>query len=273
MKKHSTTIILILIFAVGLCLLLYPTVSNWWNTRHQSRAIANYSNMVSSMETDKKKEILERAKEYNVKRAEKQSYSPLTPQEMKEYNSMLDITGTGIMGYIEIPKINVSLPVYHTVSDEVLQVAVGHIEWTSLPVGGETSHCVVSGHRGLPSAKLFTNLDELTVGDLFTINVLDEILTYKVDQVLIVEPSNISSLGIVDGRDICTLVTCTPYGINSHRMLVRGTRTSNVEESRSGNVVSEAGIIDKFVIAPILASPILLGMFIYLMFKYKRKKK
>lgn len=272
MKKRTTTILLIILFFVGLCLLLYPTVSDWWNTRHQSKAIATYTDMVEQLDTSDLEEALKKAKDFNTRIKKGNGFQYLTKELQAEYYELLDITGTGIMGFIEIPGINVSLPVYHGVSDSVLQVAVGHIEWSSLPVGGENTHCVVSGHRGLPSAKLFTNLDKLTAGDIFMLNVLNETLTYEVDRILIVNPDEISALNIEEGKDLCTLVTCTPYGINSHRLLITGHRVANIEEAPVIHITSEAGVIDALVVAPVIAAPILFVLLVYVMIKYRRKK-
>lgn len=271
MKKHGTTLLLFLILLIGVALLLYPSVSDWWNSQHQSRAIATYSENVADLQSDKKQEMFKSAQEYN-KRVKNDPLSFDDGDVSEEYNSVLDITGTGIMGYIEIPTIDVSLPVYHGVGDSVLQVAVGHLEWSSLPVGGESTHCVLSGHRGLPSAKLFTNLDKLIEGDVFMLNTLGETLTYQVDQILIVEPQEVSSLVIIEGRDLCTLVTCTPYGVNSHRLLVRGHRIANPEGAPVITVVSEAGQIDSLIVAPIVATPMLIGLMLYVMIKYRKKK-
>ncbi len=272
MKKHGSTILLILIFVLGLSLLLYPTVSDWWNSQHQSKAIANYAEDVSNMKEEEKRELISEARKFNEITTKRAGYQFLSEEETSQYKKVLDISGTGIMAYIEIPKIDVSLPIYHTVSESVLQIAVGHIEWTSLPVGGESTHCVLSGHRGLPSAKLFTNLDKVSVGDLFMINTVGETFTYEVYEILIVEPEDISSLRIIEGEDLCTLVTCTPYGVNSHRLLVKGRRTANVQEKPVIQVISEAGEIDPLIVAPIVAVPILLLLFLYVMIKYRRKK-
>ena len=195
----------------------------------------------------------------------------LSEEDKGAYDTLLDISGTGVMGYIEIPTINISLPVYHGTEDAVLQIAVGHLEWSSLPVGGEDTHCVLSGHRGLPSAKLFTNLDKLVVGDKFVMRVLDEVLTYEVDQILIVEPAQLESLNIVDGEDYCTLLTCTPYGINTHRLLVRGHRIEN--EQGSIVIQREAIKIPAYIAAPAIAIPILFILLLVLMFTYRRKPK
>ncbi len=271
-KGNSTTVLLLLIFVVGMGLLLYPSVSNWWNSQHQSRAIASYSEAIQDLDDDKIAEYLADAESFNELIRSKKGFQFLYDDEMVRYNSVLDITGTGIMAYIEIPSISVSLPVYHGVSDAVLQVAVGHLEWTSLPIGGKNTHCVVSGHRGLPSAKLFTNLDKLVEGDIFMLHILDRTITYQVDQILIVNPEDTTSLNIIEGKDLCTLVTCTPYGINSHRLLVRGHRIENIEEAPVINVISEAGQIDPLIVAPVLAAPILLLLLLYVLIKYRKKK-
>lgn len=244
MKKHGTTVLLVLLLAAGLSLLLYPSVSDYWNSLHASRAVTGYAQDVQSLTDDAYDAMLQAARET--------SYF-LSERQQAEYDGLLDVGGTGIMGYIEIPAINVSLPIYHGTDDNVLQIAAGHISWTSLPVGGESSHCVLSGHRGLPSAKLFTNLDQLVEGDTFTIRVLDEVLTYEVYQILIVEPEDVSALEIIPGRDLCTLVTCTPYGINTHRLLVRGTRIENEPQAQTVRVTSDAVQIEPLLVAPVLA--------------------
>lgn len=273
MKKHGTTVLLIIIFALGLCLLLYPSVSNWWNSSRQTKAIASYAETVNSLKEDTKLQMLEKASEFNTRRREGGLYQYITQSELTEYYELLDVNDTGVMAYIEIPSIDVSLPIYHSVSDEVLQVAVGHIEWSSLPVGGESTHCVLSGHRGLPSAKLFTNLDKLVEGDVFMITVLGKTLTYQVDQILIVEPEDTQALNIVEGEDLCTLVTCTPYGINTHRLLVRGHRIENLEEDSPLIVPADANTVEPLLVAPVVAAPILLALLVYVLIKYRRKKK
>ena len=210
MKKHLSTIALILVLLAGVSLLLYPTVSDYWNARHASKAVADYTQNVQALDQDAYDELLAAAEDYNRSLLTRENGFFLTEKQQAQYESLLDISGTGIMGYIEIPSINVSLPIYHGTSDSVLQIAVGHLDWTSLPVGGESTHCVLSGHRGLPSAKLFTNLDQIVEGDTFIIRVLDEVLTYEVDRILIVEPEDVTALQIESGKDLCTLVTCTP---------------------------------------------------------------
>lgn len=268
MKKGSlSSVVLILVFLGGLSLLLYPTVSEWWNSIHSSKAISNYKEVVDSLKEEEYERVLHAAQEYN----RDFTIHQLSDEQRKEYESMLNVGENGIMGYIEIPTIDVFLPIYHGTAESVLQIAVGHIEWTSLPIGGESTHCVISGHRGLPSAKLFSNLDKLTEGDTFTLNVLNEKLTYEVDQILIINPDEVDSLEIVKGRDYCTLVTCTPYGINTHRLLVRGHRVETIEDIKI-NVSADATAIDPLIMAPIVAAPILFVLLIYLLVKYRKKK-
>lgn len=272
MKKRLINILLVIIFLIGLSLLLYPTFSDYWNSFHQSRAIASYAETVAQLDNEEYDKIWEAAKEYNRKLRQKASTLALTEEQLEEYNSQLNIGGDGVMGYIEIPSIDVHLPVYHGTEESVLQVAVGHIEGTSLPTGGIGTHAVFSGHRGLPSAKLFTDLDELIVGDTFIFHILDETLTYEVDQILIVEPQEIDELMIDPEKDLCTLVTCTPYGINSHRLLVRGHRVENEEEAQELRVTADAMRIEPVVVAPLIAVPILLVLFLWLMVKYRKPK-
>lgn len=272
MKKHASTIILLIIFFIGLSLLLYPSFSDWWNSFHQSRAISTYSEVVANMDNDRYEQIWSDAWDYNHSLIDRPNDYLLSEEQKLQYEALLDIGQNGIMGYIEIPKINVTLPVYHGTSESVLQVAIGHLEWTSLPVGGESSHCVVSGHRGLPSAKLFTDLDKMEVGDTFLLRVLDEILTYEVDQILIVEPQETKALMIEEGQDLCTLVTCTPYGINTHRMLVRGHRVDTVEK-KVIRVTADAIQIEPLMVAPVVAAPMLLLLLIVLLLPKPKKKK
>ena len=255
MKKHLSTIFLFLVFFMGLSLLLYPTFSDWWNSMHQSRAISTYSEAVATMDNEKYDEIWSAAWEYNRSLIDRPNDYLLSEEQKVQYEALLDIGQNGIMGYIEIPKIDVTLPVYHGTEESVLQVAIGHLEWTSLPVGGESSHCVVSGHRGLPSAKLFTDLDKMEVGDTFLLRVLDEVLTYEVDQILIVEPQETKALMIEEGKDLCTLVTCTPYGINTHRMLVRGHRIETEEVRAVRRVTADVVQIEPIIVAPLCGSP------------------
>ena len=265
MKNKLTTILLILALFAGLSLLLYPTVSDYWNSLHASQAVADYAENVRNLEAEKYDQVLQDAKSYNQMLPYEQTTFALSEEEKEAYDALLDISGTGVMGYIEIPTVNISLPVYHGTEDAVLQIAVGHLEWSSLPVGGESTHCVLSGHRGLPSAKLFTNLDKLVAGDKFIMRVLDEVLTYEVDQILIVEPTDVSTLIIEAGKDLCTLVTCTPYGINSHRLLVRGHRIENQDEAKAIRVTSDAIQIEPLIVAPAVALPMLLVLLVILL--------
>ena len=263
-KKKLPTILLVLVFLTGVALLLYPTFADWWNSFHQSRAVASYMDSVSALDTEQYEEILAEADAYNQKLAETGILWTLDEEQEKEYNNQLNVNDSGIMGYIDIPKINITLPIYHGIDEAVLQVAIGHIAGSSLPVGGENTHCIVSGHRGLPSARLFTDLDKLVDGDTFTMTVLNRTVTYQVDQIRIVEPTDLSDLLIEEGKDYCTLVTCTPYGINTHRMLVRGHRVANAQGDAP--VIADAMQIETIYIAPFLAVPILIllviGMFI-----------
>lgn len=265
MKKHLSTIALILVLLAGVSLLLYPTVSDYWNARHASKAVADYTQNVQALDQDAYDELLAAAEDYNRSLLTRENGFFLTEEQQAQYESLLDISGTGIMGYIEIPSINVSLPIYHGTSDSVLQIAVGHLDWTSLPVGGESTHCVLSGHRGLPSAKLFTNLDQIVEGDTFIIRVLDEVLTYEVDRILIVEPEDVTALQIESGKDLCTLVTCTPYGINSHRLLVRGHRVETEQAEAAVRLVSDGIQIEPLLVAPVVALPMLLALLLVLL--------
>ncbi|MDD5907687.1 MAG: class C sortase [Clostridia bacterium] len=271
-KSVVSTVILILVFFLGLSLVLYPSVSDYWNSLHQSRAIATYAEEVSNLDTDRYEQLWAEAVDYNRTLRDRDNAFLLSETQKAAYDSLLNVGGNGVMGYIEIPTIGVSLPVYHGTDEGVLQIAVGHIEWTSLPVGGESSHCVISGHRGLPSAKLFTNLDKLVVGDTFLFRVLDETLTYEVDQILIVEPQEVSALTIREGEDLCTLVTCTPYGINTHRLLVRGHRVENAETARTIRVTADAMQVEPLIVAPMVAAPILAVLLIWVMLGGGKRK-
>ena len=272
MKKNLTNILLILVFFIGLSLLLYPSFSDYWNSLHQSQAIASYSEAVAEIKTDDTNIMLEQAHEFNRNLAAKDNPWAMTDEERKVYNETLNISNTGIMGYIEIPAIGCSLPIYHGTDEAVLQIAVGHLAETSLPVGGESTHTVLSGHRGLPSAKLFTDLDKVVVGDRFLLQILDETLTYEVDQILIVLPHEVDALAIEEGMDLCTLVTCTPYGINSHRLLVRGHRVENEAEEKTVRVTADALQIEPTLVAVALAVPVLLILLVLLLFTTRRRK-
>ena len=263
MKKGTfSNIILILMLLLGLSLLLYPTFADYWNSLHQTRAMATYAEEVAVLDDDKYIELWEDAIAYNQSLTEKENQYYVDDESMVLYESLLNIIGNGIMGSIEIPSIGCNLPIYHGVDESVLQVAIGHLEWTSLPVGGESTHCVLSGHRGLPSARLFTDLDQLQVGDTFMLHILDETLTYEVDQILIVLPYETDALLIEEGKDLCTLVTCTPYGVNSHRLLVRGHRVENAAQTITRRVTADALQVEPIAIAFVLFFPILVLLLI-----------
>ena len=272
MKKHITTILLVLVLVVGLSLILYPTIANWWNSFHQSRAIADYDAILSEMKEEDYTHLFEAAMAYN-EQLRQLKFPLMYYDQVPGYDDLLDITGTGIMGYIDIPSIQVELPIYHGTSEGVLQIAAGHVEGSSLPTGGENTHCVISAHRGLPSARLFTDLDKMQIGDTFTLSVVDRILTYEVDQILTVLPHEVEPLYVQEGEDYCTLVTCTPYGINTHRLLVRGTRIENAEEVVVRRVTADAVQIQPLLVAPLVAAPILLLLLIILILPKPKKKR
>ena len=270
-KENRVTLIIVAVGLFGLGLILYPSVADWWNSFHQSRAVASYAQKVATSEYER---ILAEAEAYNNNLAKSGINWKMSEEELAAYEKELDVTGTGIMGYITIPKIHVELPIYHGIDDAVLQIAIGHLSETSLPVGGQTAHCVVSGHRGLPSAKLFTDIDKLVEGDTWTVNVLNKTLTYEVDQIRVVEPTDLSNLQIEQGKDYFTLVTCTPYGINTHRLLVRGHRVDNAQGE--ANVIADALQIEPVYIAPFLAIPFIVVLLIIMMVSteyMKRRKK
>ena len=276
MKKHLSSIVLFGVFVLGLALLIYPSFSDWWNSRVQSHAIMDYDAAVQSLTQKDYSEWFEAADAYNEAVAGLEypfmNYGQLSDRsDLQPYDELLNVTGTGIMGYITIPKIDVELPIYHGVSESVLAVAAGHLHGSSLPVGGEGTHAVISAHRGLPSAKLFTYLDRLEVGDSFTVTVLDRVMTYEVDQVLIVEPNQVDGLYVVDGQDYVTLLTCTPYGINTQRLLVRGHR---IQTPTATNVYVPADVykVNSVVAAPAVAAPILLLLLVILLVKYRKKE-
>lgn len=271
-KGRISTIILIVLLLAGLALILYPTVSDYWNSLHQSKAITEYAEQVADLDNTRYAQLWQAAEQYNQALRTKANRFTMSEEEQAEYESQLNVSESGAIGYIEIPTINCSLPIYHGTDDAVLQRAVGHIAGTSLPVGGESTHCVISGHRGLPSARLFTDLDRLTVGDRFLLRVLDETLTYEVDQIRIVLPYEMDDLEIVEGKDYCTLVTCTPYGVNSHRLLVRGHRVDNETEATTVCVTADAMQIEPVIVAPLVALPILLVLLVLLLLPKRRKK-
>lgn len=267
-KQNLVTILLIFILLVGLSMLSYPTVSDYWNSFHQSKAVAGYVEKVEDLSKADYSRMLSDAEVYN--KTLDQGVIPdlnLTGEAKEAYNKLLDVTSSGIMAYVEIPKLNTTMPIYHGTDDSVLQVAIGHIPGTSLPVGGEGTHSVISGHRGLPSAKLFTDIDKLVDGDVFLIQVLGETLTYEVDQILTVTPDDVSALAIDPSQDYVTLITCTPYGVNSHRLLVRGHRIAN--KAKTARVTSEASQVEPLLVSPVIGT---LLLFILLLFWaiYKR---
>lgn len=269
MKKRLPTILLIVVLVVGLSLVLYPTVANWWNSYRQTRSVANYVEQVANMDDDSYQKILNDANEYNSILFENTDKFNRSDTQKAYYERTLNIDSNGIMGYVEIDKINVSLPIYHGTDENVLQIAVGHLDWSSLPVGGESTHCVLSGHRGLPSARLFTDLDKMEIGDTFTLCILDEVLTYEIDQIRIVLPNEVDELSIEEGMDFCTLTTCTPYGINTHRMLIRGRRVETVMNENI-RITSDAMYIKPIIVAPFVAMPILIVLLIFVLIPKKK---
>lgn len=267
-KVSITNILLVLIMLAGVGVLAYPTVSDWWNSRHASQAIAGYVDAVESMTKEEKEAIFAKAKEYNDSLPNGVNFN-IPEEKYAEYASILDITGTGIMGYIQIKSIGVNLPIYHGVDEGVLQIAAGHIPGSSFPIGGERTHAIMSGHRGLPSAKLFSDLDKLGEGDVFTVTVLDETFTYMVDQIRIVLPEETDELAIVDGKEYATLVTCTPYGVNSHRILMRGHRIANLDGKATP---AEAVKIPTYIVIPAVGIPLLFIVLTIMLIYYRRKK-
>lgn len=273
MKKHITNVIFILLLMAGAGFLLYPTVSDRWNRMHQTRAITAYAEASASLNNADYEKILADAHAYNEKLAAQGGGVALTEEEEAAYEDQLNISGQGIMGYVDIPKIDCYLPIYHGTSEGVLQTAVGHLEGSSLPVGGGSTHCVLSGHRGLPSARLFTDLDQIITGDTFMVCVMDEVLTYEVDQVLVVLPEETEALAIEPGKDFCTLVTCTPYGVNSHRMLVRGRRI-NAEAGEEAERITADGVqIETPLVASVAAIPMIIVLVCSLAYGGRRRKR
>lgn len=270
MRSKKSTIILLVSFFIGLSVLLYPSISSYWNSKTQSEAIVDYESMLSQYKPEDYTAVFAEADAYNKQLA--QLNAPLVEHNLlPDYNSILNVGGTGMMGYITVPKISQELPVYHGTSDGVLSVAVGHLQGTSLPVGGKNTHCVVSAHRGLPTAVLFTHLDRMEIGDIFYFTILDRTITYEVDQIRIIEPDDASLIQIKDGKDYCTLLTCTPYGINTQRLLVRGHQI-DASQTRNLYVANEAYRIEPLVVMPIVALPIIFVLLIYVMFAPVKKE-
>lgn len=277
MKKHLSTIVLVAVFLVGVCLLLYPTVSDYWNSLHQTRAIGAYEETLTDMTEKDYSAYFDQADAYNEALAALSfplaDYKQLSERaDLTAYAELLDVGGTGVMGYIDIDAIGVELPIYHGTDAAVLNVAVGHLEGSSLPVGGAGTHCVLSAHRGLPSARLFTDLDKLKLGDTFKITVLNRLITYEIDQILIVNPDAVDALAIEEGADYCTLLTCTPYGINTQRLLVRGRRIENAAEKPAIHVPADMVQIDPLVVTPAVAAPMLLALLVVLLVKYRNRR-
>jgi len=284
-KRNGSTLILFGVFLIGLLIFLYPSIADYWNSFHQTRAIMSYSETVSKMSSEDYEKEIHEALNYNAKLAKEGINWNMSDSDIEVYNNVLNFTGNGNMGYIKIDKIKVMLPIYHGMSESVLQTSIGHIEGTSFPVGAysydyekgrvtdpsDGSHCVLSGHRGLPSAKLFSDLDKLVEGDTFNLNILGETYTYQVDQIRVVLPTDLSEIQIVEGKDYCTLVTCTPYGINTHRLLVRGHRVDNPQGDVA--VVADAMIIDSVYVAPFIAAPIILILVLIVLLGNRKPKK
>ena len=296
LQRNLVNLVISLVFLVGLGLLIYPTLADYWNSFHQTRAIMSYASEVAKIDTAQYDKLIQYAQMYNRKISDGGILWRMSPEQRVEYERALDFAGNGNMGYINIEKIGVMLPIYHGTSESVLQTSIGHIEGTSLPVGcsswqvkttgeevrdaagnltmlthstgmvtdpTEGSHCVLSGHRGLPSAKLFSDLDKLVEGDTFTLNILNETLTYQVDQIRVVEPTDLTELQIEPGMDYCTLVTCTPYGINTHRLLVRGHRVANAQGDVK--VVADALQVETLYIIPFIGIPIIVLLVIMML--------
>ena len=275
MRRRLGNILLTLAFVVGIALIAYPSFSDWWNTFHQTRAIAEYTAKVANMDREDFDRMWAEAEAFNEYLAKKPNRFNLTPEELATYNSILDVTGTGIMGYIDIPSIKISLPIYHGTDESILQIAIGHIAGTSFPIGGEGTHAAVSGHRGLPSARLFTDIDKLQAGDKFLLQMLDRTLTYEVDQIRIVLPQELQDLEIDPYQDYVTLITCTPYGVNTHRLLVRGHRVDN-DNTDATRITADAMRFEPVIVAPLVAAPILLVLLIILLVstsKWNRQRK
>ena len=285
-KSHRVSnLLLLLIFFIGVAILGYPTFSDYWNSLHQSRAIMGYAQRVAEMSNEEYEEILESALNYNDRLQQKYNHWAISDEDLDEYEDELNFDDTGNMGYISLPKIDVNLPIYHGTSETVLQVSVGHITGTSLPVGSRhsneedfdevdfASHCVLSGHRGLPSARLFTDLDVMEEGDIFYLTILDQILTYEVDKITVILPEEMEELEIIPGRDLCTLMTCTPYGINTHRLLVRGTRIENEKQHLNVRITTDALKIQPLYVAPFIAVPVLFLMVLWVLIMTTGKKR
>ena len=272
MRKHKTVIFLTLGFLVGICILLYPAFSDFWNSKTQSRAITDYESVLDNLDETDYNAIFEQAHAYN-KALYETNYPLMDYKNVPGYYDTLRITDNDMIGYLKIDRIGVELPIYHGTSDDVLNRGVGHLEGSSLPIGGENTHSIMSAHRGLPSSKLFTDLDRMEIGDTFQIIILDQVLTYQVDFIKVIEPTDVSDLQIIEGGDYCTLFTCTPYGINTHRLLVRGVRIETIKEKPIIYVSNEAFRIEPLLVTPAVAAPMLLVLLIHLLVKYREPPK
>ena len=272
MRKHKTVIFLTLGFLVGICILLYPAFSDFWNSKTQSRAITDYESVLDNLDGNEYSAIFERAHAYN-KALYETNYPLMDYKNVPGYYDTLRITDNDMIGYLKIDRIGVELPIYHGTSDDVLNRGVGHLEGSSLPIGGENTHSIMSAHRGLPSSKLFTDLDRMEIGDTFQIIILDQVLTYQVDFIKVIEPTDVSDLQIIEGGDYCTLFTCTPYGINTHRLLVRGVRIETIKEKPIIYVSNEAFRIEPLLVTPAVAAPMLFVLLIHLLVKYREPPK
>ena len=270
LSSKAPTAIAVIILVVGAGIVAYPTVSDWWNSYHQTRAIATYVTAVQETDPEQIEKMLADARDYNTRLAGKADRYSMDDEEKAEYESLLNLTGNGVMGYVQVNCIGVSYPIYHGMDESVLQIAIGHLEGTSLPVGGATTHAAISGHRGLPSAKLFTDLDKLVEGDTFTITVLNQTIPYEVDQIRIVLPEDLSNLEIESGKDYVTLITCTPYGINTHRLLVRGHRVDSLIDVEA--ITADAIQIPRYIAIPAVAIPILFLFLVGLLISYKVRR-
>ena len=273
MRGRKIMLVLTLGFLIGISILLYPAFSDYWNSKTQTRAIVNYESVLEYLEPEDYSAIFQQAYDYNKQLCESEINPLLYPERFSGYWDTLNMMDFGMIGYLKIDRIGVELPIYHGTSSEVLSYGVGHLEGSSLPVGGESTHSVMSAHRGLPSAKLFTDLDRVELGDTFQITVLDQILTYQVDRIQIIEPDEVEDLKIVEGKDYCTLFTCTPYGINTHRLLVRGIRIETIKEKPVIYVANEGFRIEPMMVTPAVAAPMVLIFLIHLMVKYREPPK
>ena len=271
LKKQIPNIIFGLIFVVGLCIFLYPSVSNYINSKHQSRAVSSYQEAIASIAEEDYNKLWNEAIKYNEELTQRPMSFKLTDEQLAQYNKILDPTGTGVIGTIEIENIGVNLPIYHGTEETVLQVGIGHLEGTSFPTGTKSTHVILSGHRGLPSAKLFTDLDQMIVGDTFLLHIMNQTFAYQVDQINIVLPEETQDLAIVDGKEYVTLVTCTPYGVNTHRLLVRAKRVDYNEETKL-IVPADATRYNNMIVAPFIAAPMILLLFVIFLFMTRKPK-